>query len=54
MEASEVGDFRQVAQSELDRLRSSYEEERRKREAELRERHQLVQLRRQLKEQADR
>ncbi|CAM9580801.1 unnamed protein product [Pylaiella littoralis] len=45
---------REVAQSELDRLRTGYEEERRRREAELRERHQLVQLRKQIKVQADR
>lgn len=44
----------QVAQSELDRVRVGYEEERRRREAELRERHQVVQLRKQIKDQADR
>lgn len=43
-----------VAQSELDRLRVGYEEERRRRESELRERHQVVQLRKQIKVQADR
>ncbi|CAM9973447.1 unnamed protein product, partial [Ectocarpus sp. 12 AP-2014] len=45
---------REVAQSELDRLRTEYEEERRRRESELRERHQVVQLRKQIKLQADR
>ncbi|CBJ33287.1 conserved unknown protein [Ectocarpus siliculosus] len=45
---------REVAQSELDRLRTDYEEERRRRESELRERHQVVQLRKQIKLQADR
>eukprot|EP00903_Cladosiphon_okamuranus_P015035 g13911.t1 len=45
---------REVAQSELERLRSVYEEERRRRESELRERHQVVQLRKQIKLQADR
>ncbi|CAM9175057.1 unnamed protein product [Laminaria digitata] len=45
---------REVAQSESDRIRGSYEEERRKREGELRERHQVVQLRKQLKAQSDR
>ncbi|CAM9419861.1 unnamed protein product [Scytosiphon promiscuus] len=45
---------REVAQSELDRLRVGYEEERRRREGELRERHQVVQLRKQIKVQADR
>lgn len=44
----------QVAQSELDRLRSGYEEERKRREGDLRERHQVVQLRKQIKVQADR
>lgn len=44
----------QVAQSELDRHRSVYEEERKRRESELRERHQVVQLRKQIKLQADR
>ena len=43
-----------MAQSESDRIRASYEEERRKREGELRERHQIVQLRKQLKAQSDR
>lgn len=43
-----------MAQAELERLRSGYEEERRKRESELRERHQVVQLRKQIKLQADR
>lgn len=43
-----------VAQSELDRVRGNYEEERRRRETELRERHQVVQLRRQMKEQSER
>eukprot|EP00904_Undaria_pinnatifida_P011087 jgi/Undpi1/7108/HiC_scaffold_22.g09582.m1 len=45
---------REVSQAESDRVRSCYEEERRRREAELRERHQIVQLRKQLKAQADR
>ncbi|CAM9343540.1 unnamed protein product, partial [Sphacelaria rigidula] len=45
---------REVAQSELDRVRGNYEEERRRRETELRERHQVVQLRRQMKEQSER
>jgi len=38
---------REVAQQELERVRSGYEEERRRREAELRERHQELALRRQ-------
>ncbi|CAM9557670.1 unnamed protein product [Ascophyllum nodosum] len=45
---------REVAQTELDRVRRAYNEERRRREAELREKHQIVQLRKQLKDQADR
>lgn len=43
-----------MAQSELERIRSGYEEERKRREGELRERHQVVQLRKQIKLQADR
>lgn len=38
---------RQVAQSELEHVRGGYEEERKRRESELRERHQAVQLRKQ-------
>ena len=38
---------RDVAQGELERVRSGYEDERRRREAELRERHQELALRRQ-------
>ena len=38
---------REVAQSELEHVRGGYEEERRRRELELRERHQMVQLRKQ-------
>ena len=38
---------REVAQSELDHVRGGYEEERRRRDSELRERHQMVQLRKQ-------
>jgi len=41
-----------VAVSELDRVRGGYEEERRRREKELRERNQVVQLRRQMVERA--
>lgn len=44
----------QVAQTELDRIRGSYEEERKRRESELRERHQVVQLRKQMKAHEDR
>lgn len=38
---------REVAQSELEHVRGGYEEERRRRDLELRERHQMVQLRKQ-------
>ena len=38
---------REVAQTELEHVRSGYEEERRRRDSELRERHQMVQLRKQ-------
>jgi hypothetical protein len=38
---------REVAQSELEHVRGGYEEERRRRDTELRERHQMVQLRKQ-------
>ena len=38
---------REVAQSELSHVRKGYEEERRRRDLELRERHQMVQLRKQ-------
>ena len=38
---------REVAQSELEHVRGGYEEERRRRDMELRERHQMVQLRKQ-------
>ena len=38
---------REVAQSELSHVRNGYEEERRRRDLELRERHQMVQLRKQ-------
>ncbi|GMH85962.1 hypothetical protein TrVE_jg2678 [Triparma verrucosa] len=44
---------REIAQIELDRVRSGYEEERYRRENELRERHQLVQMRRQMAERAE-
>eukprot|EP00520_Triparma_pacifica_P003458 CAMPEP_0118645206 /NCGR_PEP_ID=MMETSP0785-20121206/7373_1 /TAXON_ID=91992 /ORGANISM="Bolidomonas pacifica, Strain CCMP 1866" /LENGTH=507 /DNA_ID=CAMNT_0006537065 /DNA_START=937 /DNA_END=2457 /DNA_ORIENTATION=- len=44
---------REIAQLELDRVRSGYEEEKVRRESELRERHQLVQMRRQMKERRD-
>lgn len=39
---------REVAQGELERVKDGYEEERKRRELELRERHQVVQLRRQM------
>ena len=39
---------RETALGELERVRAGYEEERKKREKELRERHQMVQLRRQM------
>lgn len=45
---------REIAQIELDRVRSGYEEERHRRENELRERHQLVQMRKQMAERAER
>ncbi|CAM9158881.1 unnamed protein product, partial [Discosporangium mesarthrocarpum] len=45
---------REVAQQELDRVRSGYEEERRRRETELRERHQVLQMRKQMKERTER
>ena len=41
---------RESALGELDRVRAGYEEERRRREKELRERHQVVQIRRQMLE----
>ena len=41
---------REIAQLELDRVRGGYEEEKARRESELRERHQLVQMKRQMKE----
>lgn len=41
---------RETALGELERVRAGYEEERKKREKELRERHQMVQLRRQMLE----
>jgi len=41
---------REAALGELDRVRAGYEEERKRRERELRERHQVVQLRRQMLE----
>jgi coiled-coil domain-containing protein 151 len=41
---------RETALGELERVRSGYEEERKRREKELRERHQMVQLRRQMLE----
>jgi len=45
---------REVAQAELERVRGGYEEERRRRESELRERHQVVQLRKQMQERIER
>ena len=41
---------REVAQQELGRVKGGYEEERRRREQELRERHQIVQLRKQMQD----
>ena len=45
---------REIAQSELDQVRAGYEEERERRETELRERHQLMQMRKQNVERAER
>ena len=45
---------REIAQIELDRVRSGYEEERHRRENELRERHQLVQMRKHMADRAER
>ncbi|GMI44398.1 hypothetical protein TrCOL_g1313 [Triparma columacea] len=45
---------REISQLELDRVRGGYEEEKVRRESELRERHQLVQMKRQNKERRDR
>ncbi|GMH46336.1 hypothetical protein TrRE_jg2600, partial [Triparma retinervis] len=45
---------REIAQLELDRVRGGYEEEKVRRESELRERHQLVQMKRQNKERRER
>lgn len=44
----------QVAVTELERVRAGYEEERLRREAELRDRHQVATLRRQMRDRADR
>lgn len=41
---------REIALNELDRIRAGYEEERKKRERELRERHQVIQMRKQMLE----
>lgn len=48
--AGDANHAREVSLSELDRVRAGYEEERKRRERELRERHQVVQLRRQMLE----
>ena len=48
--AGDANHARETALGELDRVRAGYEEERRRRERELRERHQVVQLRRQMLE----
>lgn len=48
--AGDANHARETALGELDRVRAGYEEERRKRERDLRERHQVVQLRRQMLE----
>ena len=48
--AGDANHARETALGELDRVRSGYEEERRRRERDLRERHQVVQLRRQMLE----
>ncbi|KAG5182606.1 hypothetical protein JKP88DRAFT_318591 [Tribonema minus] len=45
---------REVAVAELERVRAGYEEERRRRDAELRERQQVATLRRQMRDRADR
>ena len=44
---------REVAQEELTRVKKGYEEERKRREKELREKHQLVQLKKQLQDRAN-
>ena len=48
--AGDANHARETALGELDRVRAGYEEERRRRERDLRERHQVVQLRRQMLE----
>jgi hypothetical protein len=48
--AGDANHAREFALNELDRVRAGYEEERRRRERDLRERHQVVQLRRQMLE----
>ncbi len=48
--AGDANHARETALGELDRVRAGYEEERRRRELDLRERHQVVQLRRQMLE----
>lgn len=48
--AGDAHHAKEVSLNELDRVRAGYEEERKKRERELRERHQVVQLRRQMLE----
>lgn len=48
--AGDASHARESALGELDRVRAGYEEERRRRERDLRERHQVVQLRRQMLE----
>jgi len=48
--AGDANHARETALGELDRVRAGYEEERKRRERDLRERHQVVQLRRQMLE----
>lgn len=48
--AGDANHARETALGELDRVRAGYEEERKRRERELRERHQVVQLRKQMLE----
>jgi hypothetical protein len=48
--SGDAGHARDVAHSELDRVRAGYEVERMRRDKELRERHQVVQLRRHMLE----
>lgn len=51
---SRSGMVAKVAQAELDHVRRVYEGERGRRETEFREKHQVVQIRRHMKEQAER